>query len=372
MNKRILTAIVGALLCVASPSFAQDTVFYTGFDYSDIPIVIEPGDLNGARQQVGSWSGDEFSEGTGDILELPDSVGIIPSPYGDNLMLLDRPGGDPDRPNAEPNTDFTGSYFADFSDPILLLGAQVSFQVGTRRTGGNNNKDYDVVGRDSNGEEAFRLRIGTNNNGGDRLGYVAGGSAVFDLPTVSGEDGPDDLDNTGGFTALDGPGFNAEIANVVLSLGAESFTVDFSYPEEGTSGNKNAYTTSALPYNGSAVDLAQLEFTYEASPAGGRNSGYMLDEIRVTGFEEILQGDFDFNGKIEFADFLAIANNFGTASAQGDFDFDGDVDLHDWVGFKAAYDAANAPAGAAAVPEPSSLTLLCLASLVALIGRRRR
>lgn len=365
--KTKISLIVVMLLAMTQSLQAQDTVFSTGFEYDDFPIIFEPADMNGADDQIGEWSGDEFPEGIGDILELPDAVGIVPSPYGGDLLVLDRPSGDLD------GNDFIGSYFAEFTEPVELLGAEVSFMVGTRRTGGNQEKDYDVVGRGSNGEESFRLRIGTNNNGGERLGYVADGgdTVVFDLPTVVGNDGAADIDNTGGFNLTDGPGFGAEIANVRLLLGPEGFTIDFSYPEEGTSGNANAYTSGLLPYNGTAEDLAQLEFTYEASTSTGRNSGYILDEISVSGFEEVLQGDFNFDGGINDEDYQILRDNFltGTTYEEGDFNFDGRVNIHDFAGLKEAV----APAGFESVPEPSgNMLVLALFGAMATFLRRSR
>ena len=364
--KTKISLIALVLLFAANPLHAQQTVFSTTFDYDDFPFVIEPTDLNGAIDQIGEWSGDEFPEvAGGDILEAPDSVGIVPSPYGGDLLLVDRPSGDAD------GNDVIGSYFADFTEPVALLGAEVSFQVGTRRTGGNNEKDYSVIGRGSDGQESFNLRIGTNNNGGERLGYVTDGgdTVVFDLPTVVGNDNVNDLDNTGGFTLENGPGFGAEIANVKLRLGPSGFTIDFSYPEEGTSGFANAYTSAQLPYNGDAMDLAQLEFTYEGSTATGRNSGYILDEVMVVGFDEVLQGDFNFDGEVDDADYAIIRDNFLTGSSyeDGDFNFDGRVNIDDFAGLKAAVSGVEG----AVVPEPSG-HVMCMFILGALGLFRRR
>ena len=69
MKTKISLLIGGLLLCVAAAATAQDTLFYSGFSYDDPSFIIEPADLNGADDQVGEWSGDEFPEGIGDILE---------------------------------------------------------------------------------------------------------------------------------------------------------------------------------------------------------------------------------------------------------------------------------------------------------------
>lgn len=382
MNKRIFLS-TAVLTLLASVAFAQETKFFTSFEFgslNDEPFVIAPADLNGANDQVGEWGGEDIPEAVGgDILVQPDSAGFANSPYdGGRLLLVDRPGG-----NIDDGADFQGTLDAQLTDPVLLLGAAVSFEIGTRRTGGNNNKDYDIVGRGSDGAESFRVRVGTNNNGGERLGYVTddGATVVFDLPTVIGDDAAADLNNTGynatlpgpyGDDALGGPGVNAEFPAITISLAQDGYVIDLAHNELNTSGDANAYTTATLPYNGSAMDLAIVEFEYGGAGATGRNSGWFLDNVLVTGFEEIIQGDFDFNGTIEFADFLLLAANFGEKTSVGDYDFNGVVDLADFAQLKAAFGAAGEPVSAASVPEPACITLAMLAMLMGLSFRKQR
>ncbi len=378
MTKRVFITMTTVLLFSSSLFAQRETRFFSSFEYgslADEPVVFAPEHLNGAEDQIGTWVGEEFPDGVGgDIIPIPDWAGFKNNPYdGGRLLVLDRPGG-----SLDDDSDFVGTIDAELSDPVLLLGAQISFELGVRRTNGNNNKDFDIVGLGSDGNESFRLRVGTNSNNGQRLGYVSDGATTFDLPTVVGNDAPTDLNNTGynanlegPYDDLGGPDPTAEFPEIVLTLGDDGYTIDLAHQPENTSAEANAYKSALLPYNGSASDLAVVQFEYVGSTNTGFNSGYFLDNVLITGFEEILLGDFNGNGSLDFADFLIFTNNFGTASSDGDFNFDGVVDGQDWLGFKNAYVNAN-PSGAQAVPEPAGVGLLTFALLTGLSIRRRR
>lgn len=88
-----------------------------------------------------------------------------------------------------------------------------------------------------------------------------------------------------------------------------------------------------------------------------------------------LPGDFNGDGFVNFADFLILGDNFGGhldgPVTAGDIDFDGDVDLDDFGEFKAVL-AAQAPAQAQAVPEPTGLQLGVWAFLIWGFALRRK
>jgi T5SS/PEP-CTERM-associated repeat protein len=68
-------------------------------------------------------------------------------------------------------------------------------------------------------------------------------------------------------------------------------------------------------------------------------------------------GDFDLDGDVDGADFIAWQTNFpklsGATIAQGDADFDGDVDGADFVAWQTNFPFTPGP-GAAPVPEPQA------------------
>jgi hypothetical protein len=86
-------------------------------------------------------------------------------------------------------------------------------------------------------------------------------------------------------------------------------------------------------------------------------------------------GDFDADGDVDGADFVAWQTNFPKASgatlAQGDADADGDVDGADFVVWQTNFPFTPGP-GAAPVPEPATWTLVMLALGGLAIRARRR
>jgi hypothetical protein len=79
-----------------------------------------------------------------------------------------------------------------------------------------------------------------------------------------------------------------------------------------------------------------------------------------------LRGDFNFDGKIDEADFQVLANGMfeGNGYRQGDFNLDGQIDFTDFRALKSA-------AAAQAVPEPGTWVLLGLGGLLLAFHRRR-
>jgi hypothetical protein len=87
----------------------------------------------------------------------------------------------------------------------------------------------------------------------------------------------------------------------------------------------------------------------------------------------LLKGDADGNGTVEFPDFVILAATFGNPGqyTQGDFDKDGNVAFPDFV--IQADNFGQSAGGAAAVPEPSTALLAVLSVMgVVVAGRRLR
>ena len=344
MKIKLTKLILSLMLITGGNLVAQETVFFTDFDLGEGFTFLEVSELNDADDQVGTWTGEDFPAGDGSGQYTPDSAGIEANPHGGELLFIDRPIAN-------------HTLVANLTETIGTLGASVSFIAGTRRTGGGGAKDYEVFGLDADGNESFRVRIDTQ---GQRLGYVLGEDSIFDLPTTVGTDMANDIQNTGG------PPFGVgdDIVEITVKLSNDGYFMDYV-----NLNGSNSYTTALLPYNGNAEKISQVGFFYRGvEGATGQQAGFLLDTIRVQGFENLTQGDFNGDGNVDMADFTVMASNFNTQGGpdKGDFNFDGLINLQDFVGLKAA---AAVPA---AVPEPSSSLLLFVGALFGLAFRRRK
>jgi hypothetical protein len=85
-------------------------------------------------------------------------------------------------------------------------------------------------------------------------------------------------------------------------------------------------------------------------------------------------GDFDADGDVDGADFVAWQTNFpketGATLAQGDADADGDVDGADFVVWQTNFPFPTG-GGSSPVPEPTSCSIVLIASLGFMALRRR-
>jgi hypothetical protein len=158
--------------------------------------------------------------------------------------------------------------------------------------------------------------------------------------------------------------------------------------DDATRNAANALTTTgylgtfALGPDGTAdFTIGNLSGTSTAttSPWAG-----IIDEVRVSttvrGPGDFLwgtashAGDFDADGDVDGADFVAWQTNFPTASgatlAQGDADGDGDVDGADFVVWQTNFPFTPS-SGAAPIPEPNSILMIGISAIFLRFARRR-
>ena len=94
--------------------------------------------------------------------------------------------------------------------------------------------------------------------------------------------------------------------------------------------------------------------------------------VWVEDYERTHFGDADLNGTVDFADFLALSENFGTAGGwrRGDFDGNQKVDFPDFLLLSENFGQTGS--AITSVPEPSSLNVFLLALFGLSIPKLRR
>lgn len=109
--------------------------------------------------------------------------------------------------------------------------------------------------------------------------------------------------------------------------------------------------------NGQDVDLAC---------SAGLGLGDYYEELNS------LQGDIDFDGAIQFSDFLVLSNNFGSNGnySDGDLTCDGAINFADFLLMSDGFgDRASA---VSSVPEPTGMSAWSIFTLLVLLRRRSR
>ena len=170
----------------------------------------------------------------------------------------------------------------------------------------------------------------------------------------------------------------------VTLTGAETFTMTLTpldAPEKAFTGSGSLANTGSGAIDG-------IEFMHWASPTpvpdpNAYDTDFFIRSLEVTGDAPAESADFDNDGDVDGADFLAWQRGLGTITgatpAMGNADGDGDVDANDLAIWKQQYDSGGGsgpPAGAviAAVPEPTafSAAAIALGSLaLAALSRRK-
>ena len=96
------------------------------------------------------------------------------------------------------------------------------------------------------------------------------------------------------------------------------------------------------------------------------------DVSNFLGLANKLNGDIDFNGKVEFADFLTMASNFNQMDqmwTNGDFDTNGSVEFADFLILSSNFGQSTNLL--ASVPEPSAIHLMLPVMLLVRSVRRK-
>jgi len=309
------------------------------------------------------WEWIELYNGTGSEIDF------AATPY----FLDDKASGDISGPNIDSGTIGAGQ------TAILFSGDDVSVEDMTTAWGDQNfipvddwpalNNGGDLVGIWDDADE-YAL---DGEDAGDRT--VVG--AVFSVEYQDGDaDWPnvgqgnsisildlavDSNDGTNWQLGADGDGDSVFAAPVIASL-ADHAGGDFGTP--GVFGSVDPQAGLDLNGDGSinAADAALV-----CSNADGDVAAFLTDNGG-------LQGDFDMDGSVAFADFLALSTSFGATGdyGQGDADCSGTIEFADFLILSQNF-GQTASGAASSVPEPSGegLLLIAVSSLVCVLRKRR-
>jgi hypothetical protein len=211
--------------------------------------------------------------------------------------------------------------------------------------------------------------------------------------TFSGDAGDYEQDKTPLFATDKGPGQHPEFpmgaagTNMGLRLdftltGAETFTLTATPLDNPAA----AYTGSGVLLNPGAGPIDWIEFMHYGRPTpvpdpNAFDTDFFIRSLEVTGDAATQTADFDSDGDVDGADFLAWQRGRGATSgatrAMGNADGDADVDAADLAIWRQQFGESGAgPIGIGAIPEPSAITIAGamagLAGFAPLVRRRRR
>jgi hypothetical protein len=127
------------------------------------------------------------------------------------------------------------------------------------------------------------------------------------------------------------------------------------------------------------LDAADIDLlsaaTGTVAPLLDINQDGSIDEVDrqlwISDLAETFPGDANLDGKVEFADFLALSESFGLQAgwSAGDFDGNAVIEFADFLALSQNFGSQRLVA--VAVPEPSSYPVMGLAAFsLMLIGRR--
>jgi hypothetical protein len=159
---------------------------------------------------------------------------------------------------------------------------------------------------------------------------------------------------------------------MVLDLGGPEMTQIQSASFSIGGGAATQMINAPVPFWYPSSKMAALQlFTYNGADINQPNTSadWAWDRVRMTTVGGATPGDFDSDGDVDGADFVAWQTNFPKASGatldQGDADADGDVDGADFVVWQTNFPFSPG-GGVAPVPEPGAIVSLLIGGALAL------
>jgi autotransporter-associated beta strand protein len=164
------------------------------------------------------------------------------------------------------------------------------------------------------------------------------------------------------------------INDLIVNTGALDLSGGATLNVTGIGGNLTAGDYELIQFAGALTGTAANIALGTIPVSGGLSASIVIDSNSVNlhvGASHA--GDFDGDGDVDGADFVAWQTNFPTASgatlAQGDADGDGDVDGADFVVWQTNFPFTPGP-GASSVPEPNAIVIIGIG--IGFVALRRR
>jgi hypothetical protein len=177
--------------------------------------------------------------------------------------------------------------------------------------------------------------------------------------------------------------YNTTVTPAIYAGDFRSLVMDYDPLKANTVG-QNPFSLEVdnvnIPLNGSNLpglsSIGGIGFGFFFGD-GNFNRTVLLQSLRFRTIEQVVvqpTGDFDADGDVDGADFIAWQTNFpkpaGATRAQGDSDGDNDVDGADFAAWSGSFPQSPGP-GVAPVPEPGSWLIALSFGGLFILNRRR-
>lgn len=221
--------------------------------------------------------------------------------------------------------------------------------------------------------------IGNDSRIGVRIGFEVDTNSLRNFQVDSDNDGEFELEFIEPGNAISMPNLTPQDWFLITYAGRGRTRADnVSVKQQSLVGDYN----QDLDFDHLDANIICRNGIVEGDPAFDYNGDGQLEIEDINDFafdHESLPADMDFNGSVEFADFLVLSGNFGKPGdySDGDITCNGKVDFPDFLilstffGSSASQAQTGNFAASQAVPEPNSSTMVWMIVIGVLTLRKR-
>ena len=302
-----MLSLAGAVLVLATGASGQTNVFEADFEAAAATDHSTIANLNLGTAR-GSWV---------DLRNISPSYNRVRTntALSNQALLLDRTG-----------VDGTNGFAAQawLSQPVSLTNTVLTFDNAIGRTAGDPEKNYDIVGEDTNGVPSFHLVVlgGTTPK---QVAYTGGSAINTPVPLATGAHLSPEMPVNNG----DQPYNEALMARLTVVTTPTNWTVRLDKNRDGTPD----WVSQGLPYAGIANSIARLRLASQVNSTNHQaEAGAWFDNMTATGIP--------FNGMVTNPpatnDPPAAGTNWNVLMIAVD-------DLNDWIGALGGHPQTRTP-----------------------------